>query len=122
MANASKRASKRKNDATTAQTWNKITGIMRVYGNTFETKKGDEITKWSATISGKTTDDENGEVWHNYYVPVKFAGKDASEPDEDGLHVIDVENAFFSLDVYTNKKGVEVLTPVIIVTANEVVE
>ena len=121
MANASKRATKRK-DETTAQTWNKITGIMRVYGNTFETKKGNEITKWSATISGKTTDDKNGDVWHNYYVPVKFAGKDAEEPETDGLHVIDVENAFFSVDVWTNKKGDEVLTPVIIVTANEVVE
>ena len=120
MANVSKRATKRK-DATTAQTWNRITGVMRVYGNTFETKKGKEITKWSATISGKTKD-EDGEEWHNFYVPVKFAGDDAEEPETDGLHVIDVENAFFSVDVWVNKKGDEVLTPVIIVTANEVVE
>lgn len=121
MANVSKRATKRK-DATTAQTWNRLTGIMRVFGNTFETKKGGTITKWSATISGKTTDEKGNDEWHNYYVPVKFAGNDSVEPETDGLHVIDVENAFFSVDVWTNKKGDEVLTPVIIVTANEVTE
>ena len=123
MANTSKRATKRK-DENTAQTWNRITGVMRVYGNTFEIGEGKnarKIVKWSATISGKTKN-EDGEEWHNFYVPVKFAGDDWDEPDTDGLHVIDIENAFFSVDVWVNKKGDEVITPVIIVTANEVVE
>ena len=120
MANkVQKRTTNRKNDATMSQTWNKITGIARVYGNTFDTPNGGTITKWSITISGKPKD---GDEYKNYYVPVKFAGKDANEPDTDELHVIDISNAFLSLDIYTNKKGVEVLTPCLVVTANEVVE
>lgn len=121
MANTSKKSASKRKAESVQQTWNKITGTMRIFGNTFETKGGNDITKWSVTISGKTEEDGE-EVYKNYYVPVKFAGKDAEEPEEDGLHVIDVSNAFFSLDIYTNKKGIEVLTPVLIVTANEVVQ
>ena len=100
------------------QTWNQITGTMRVYGNTFEgSKKGEKIVKWSVTISGK---DKDGD-WVNYYVPVKFRGE-AEEPDSDGLHTIDVENAFFSCESYVNKKGDTVNNPVLVVTACEVLE
>lgn len=100
------------------QTWNQITGTMRVYGNTFDgSKKGEKIVKWSGTISGKDRDGD----WVNYYLPVKFRGE-AEEPDSDGLHTIDIENAFLSCESYVNKKGDTVNNPVLVVTACEVLE
>lgn len=104
------------------QTWNRITGTMKVYGNTFDVKgkKGETITKWSVSISGKASKDS--EEYKNYYLPVYFRGKDAEEPDEDGLHTIEVSNAFLSLDIYTNKNNEEVQTLVLIVTDDEVTE
>ena len=121
MANATTKKAGNRKDETPMQTWNEITGIMRVFGNTFSVGKGKnatEITKWSVTVSGK---DKNGD-WVNYYVRVKFSGKDAHEPDTDGLHTIDINNAFWSVDSYQNKDGEDVVTPVIVVTANDVTE
>ena len=121
MANVSRKQAGKRDETAPAQTWNAITGTMRVYGNTFKIGKGKnarEIVKWSATISGK---DKDGE-WVNYYVPVKFAGKDATEPETDKLHVIDITNAFWSVESYTNRDDEIVTMPVIVVTANDVTE
>lgn len=121
MANTSRKSATKRDESTPMQTWNVITGTMRVYGNTFEVGKGKnkrDLTKWSATISGKNANDE----WVNYYVPVKFAGKDSCEPDSDGLHTIDISNAFWSIDTYENRKGETVTIPCVVVTSNEVVE
>lgn len=121
MANTSRKSATKREESTPMQTWNVITGTMRVYGNTFEVGKGKNkhnMVKWSATISGKNADDE----WVNYYVPVKFAGKDSCEPDSDGLHTIDISNAFWSIDTYENRKGETVTIPCVVVTSNEVVE
>lgn len=118
MANTSKKKSN-----TPQQTWNTITGTMRVYGNTFETGKSKSkdkrtYTKWSATISGKDDNDE----WVNFYINVKFVGKDSAEPETDGLHTIDIMNAFWSVNTFTNKDGDTVNSPVIVVTSNDIVE
>lgn len=110
-----KKASKKTTDA--QQTWNQISGVMRVYGNTFESGKK-AITKWSVSVSGK---DKDGE-YLNYYITVRFAGKDSVEPDTDGLHTIDVENGFLSVDSWTDKKGTVQQALVLVVTANEVLE
>lgn len=121
MANTSRKSATKREESTPMQTWNVITGTMRVYGNTFEVGKGKNkhnMVKWSATISGKNADDE----WVNYYVPVKFAGKDSCEPDSDGLHTIDISNAFWSIDTYENRKGETVTIPCVVVTSNEVTE
>ena len=116
MSYAKKQAGKK--PTTQEQTWNSIQGIMRVYGNTFDgPKKGQKFVKWSATISGK---DKDGE-WVNYYVPVKFRGE-ASEPETDGLHTLDVANAFFSCESYVNRNGDIVNNPVIVITECEVTE
>lgn len=100
------------------QSWNRITGTMKVYGNTFKDKRG-KYTKWSATISGKASKDS--EEWENYYLRVYFRGDDAQAPDTDGLHTIDINNAFFSLDIY-EKDGEVVKIPVLIITDCEVTE
>lgn len=99
------------------QTWNQISGVMRVFGNTFESGKK-AITKWSVSVSGKDRDGD----YLNYYITVRFAGKDSVEPDTDGLHTIDVENAFLSVDSWTDKKGTVQQALVLVVTANEVLE
>lgn len=117
MAYTRKQAVKKTNESMT-QTWNTISGIMRVYGNTFKTKRG-SIVKWSATISGKTKDNDE---WVNYYVPVKFRGDDAKEPETDGLHTVEIGNAFMSVETYVNKAGEDVVVPVIVITANDIVE
>lgn len=101
----------------TEQTWNAISGVMRVYGNTFKNGKN-EVTKWSVTISGKGKDDDE---YTNFYVTVRFRG-DSEEPETDGLHTIDISNAFWSIEKYTNKDGHEVVTPVIVVTDCAVVD
>lgn len=115
MAQTQKKVSKKTTDA--QQTWNQISGVMRVFGNTFESGKK-AITKWSVSVSGK---DKNGE-YLNYYITVRFAGKDSVEPDTDGLHTIDVENGFLSVDSWVDKKGNVQQALVLVVTANEVLE
>lgn len=119
MAYAKKQQAKTSRETSAMQTWNKITGTMRIYGNTFEgKKKGTTITKWTCTISGK---DPEGE-WVNYYLPIKFAGDDAKVPETDELHTIDIANAFLSLDTYVNRSDELVKLPVLIITDCEVVE
>lgn len=99
------------------ETWNKISGIMSVYGNTFKSGKK-EFTKWSATVGKKN---DSGE-YENYYLTVRFVGE-AEEPETDGLHQIDVENAFFSIETWPDKEtGERMMRPVLIVTACETVD
>lgn len=116
MAQATKKTNGKK-AADAQQTWNQISGVMRVFGNTFESGKK-AITKWSVSVSGK---DKAGD-YLNYYITVRFAGKDSVEPDTDGLHTIDVENGFLSVDSWTDKKGTVQQALVLVVTANEVLE
>lgn len=111
---------KKKGSSRASDTWNTITGVMAIYGNTFTSGKGKkkkEFVKWSTTIGRK---DEDGE-YVNYYLRVRFAG-DASEPETDGLHQIDVGNAFLSVESYTNRDGDDVVNPVLVVTENEILD
>lgn len=116
MAQTTKKTNGKK-AAEAQQTWNQISGVMRVFGNTFEAGKK-AITKWSVSVSGR---DKDGD-YLNYYITVRFAGKDSVEPDTDGLHTIDVENGFLSIDSWTDKKGNAQQALVLVVTANEVLE
>lgn len=97
-------------------TWNEITGIMSIYGNTFENRHGDEYISWSATVGKK---DEDGD-YQNYYFKVRFA-KNATEPMTDGLHQIDIQSAFISLESY-EKKNKEIIIPIIVITEDEVLD
>lgn len=111
---------KKKGSSRASDTWNTITGVMSIYGNTFTTKKKGKkkkFVKWSTTIGRK---DEDGE-YVNYYLRVRFAG-DASEPETGGLHQIDVGNAFLSVESYENRDGDDVVNPVLVVTENEILD
>lgn len=110
-------ASGRKNESNQIQqTWNRITGTMKVYGNTFEgRKKGEKYTKWSCTVAGKSADGD----YYNYYLPVKFRGN-AEEPETDGLHTIEVSNAFLSTEQYVNKNDETITALVLVITESEV--
>lgn len=100
------------------QTWNRITGTMKVYGNTFEgRRKGEKYTKWSCTVAGKSADGE----YYNYYLPVRFRG-DAEEPETDGLHTIEVSNAFLSTEQYVNKAGDTITAIILVITESEVTD
>ena len=109
-----KKAAKRSERA--KDTWNEITGILTVWGNTFDGKKG-SYTNWSATIGKKN---DTGE-YDNYYLRVRF-GKNIDEPETDGLHQIDVESAFLSVEAYTNKDKERVILPVLVITEGSVID
>ena len=109
-------AKKAKRSERAKDTWNNISGIMTVYGNTFEDRKGRHYISWSATV-GKKNDDGD---YENYYFRVRFA-KDANAPETDGLHQIDVQSAFISLETYTKKKE-EITVPVIVIVEDEVLD
>ena len=109
-------AKKAKRSERAKDTWNNISGIMTVYGNTFEDRKGRDYISWSATVGKKNDDDE----YDNYYFRVRFA-KDANAPETDGLHQIDVQSAFISLETYTKKKQ-EITVPVIVIVEDDVLD
>ena len=97
------------------ETWNEIKGIMSVYGTEFDGKKSSYIS-WSASIGKK---DKDGE-YENYYLKVRFAS-DAEEPETDGLHQIDITNAFLSLESYGRGKQ-HVVVPVLVILENTVID
>ena len=109
-------AKKAKRSERAKDTWNNISGIMTVYGNTFGDRKGMDYISWSATVGKKNDEDE----YDNYYFRVRFA-KDANAPETDGLHQIDVQSAFISLETYTKKKQ-EITVPVIVIVEDEVLD
>ena len=109
-------AKKAKRSERAKDTWNNISGIMTVYGNTFGDRKGRDYISWSATVGKKNDEDE----YDNYYFRVRFA-KDANAPETDGLHQIDVQSAFISLETYTKKKQ-EITVPVIVIVEDEVLD
>ena len=98
-------------------TWNRITGILSVYGNEFKSKNGGTIVKWSTSVSNKKEDGS----FDRYYLLVRFAGS-VKAPDKPGLHQIDVVNAFLSCQRWTSKDGDEYVDPVLVITDGEVVE
>lgn len=109
-------AKKAKRSERAKDTWNEISGIMTIYGNTFEDRKGRDYISWSATVGKKNDDGE----FQNYYFKVRF-GKTATEPTTDGLHQIDIRSGFFSLESY-EKKGKEIITPIIVIIEDEVLD
>lgn len=116
--NANAKKQSKKESTEIKQTWNEITGVMRIYGNTFESGKGKDkksFTKWSVAIANKTDDG-----YQNFYMPIRFGGKNSHEPETDGLQTININHAFLSVDCYTNKNGDEVKSPVIVVLDNDV--
>ena len=90
------------------ETWNAISGTMRIYGEEVETKKNSFI-RYTASVSRK-----DGDGYVNYYLDCRFT-KDAGDPDIVGEGFIEVENAFISLEQYTDKNGEKRKKPVIVI-------
>ena len=99
-------------------TWNTIEGTMRVYTNALEGKGGKAWYKSSVSIASKDQDDE----YHRFYIDLKF-GKKAEEPESGGVHILQVNNAFFTVEYWIDKKTKEErVKPVLMVTDCEVIE
>ena len=102
----------------TESTWNSISGTMRVYTNELEGKGGKPWYKSSVSIASKDSDDN----YHRFYIDLKF-GKKAEEPEGEGVHILDIEEAFLTTEYWTDKKTKEErVKPVLMVTSCEVVE
>lgn len=102
----------------TESSWNTITGTMRVYTNALEGKNGKPWYKSSVSISSKDDRDE----YHRFYIDLKF-GKKAEEPESEGVHVLEISNAFFTVEYWYDKKNKEErVKPVLMVTECELVE
>lgn len=109
---------KREEKVEPKETWNDLKGQMRIYGNLFDEGKKSERMSWSVSI-GRKRDDGS---FSNYYLRVKF-GKNASEPNTDGLHMIDVRSAFLSFEEWVPKGSKEtVQRPCLVIMDNEIVD
>lgn len=99
--------------------WNKITGVMQVYTNRMEGNKGKAWYKSSVSVGSKDQDNN----WFNFYIDLRFVGRKAEAPGNEGKHMIDIVNAFISTEHWYDKKAKEErIKPVIIVTDCEVLE
>ena len=98
------------------QDWNKITGLMKIYGQTVGKGKK-SFVKFSTSLGVK---DEDGE-YINAYLSVFFAKKcaDAVEDAEEGENWIRIDSAFMIVEYYTDKKNKLVVKPAIMVTECE---
>lgn len=78
--------------------WTDVSGVMRVYGREFETKRGSFI-KYSTSIGRKNEDGD----YDNCYLPVFFPKDDT--PDLDGAFEVHITKGFLTLNVYDKGKG-----------------
>ena len=79
---------KKKAAATEArETWNSITGTMKVYVKSFS----DGGTSVSTSVGKK-----DGETWVNFYLPV-YLSKACDVELEEGINTLDVKNAFLAV-------------------------
>ena len=92
------------------ETWNKITGEMRIFGNWLG-KGRDAKLLWSASVGNLSTLTED---WRNVYIPLKFCAK-CTQPETDGLHRIDIKNAFFSVESYERKEDKKIVDKLVLV-------
>lgn len=92
------------------ETWNKITGEMRIFGNWLGKGKDAKLL-WSASV-GNVSSITTG--WRNVYIPVRFSTK-CNQPETDGLHKIVINNAFFSVETYERKEDKTIVDKLILV-------
>lgn len=94
--NTKKKAAKtaKKHTPKTTQSWNNISGVMRVWAAEKEYKKKSWIS-FSTSIGKKNDEDE----YDNLYFNVLFK-KDEAPDVEDGAFEINVKKGFLSLSVY----------------------
>ena len=91
---------------------------MRVYTNVLEGKGGKPWCKSSVSLAAK--DDEDN--YHRFYLDLKFSRK-AEEPDTEGVHMLDVQNAFLTVEYWKDKKTKEErVKPVLMVTECDILD
>ena len=80
----------------TAQTWNNVKGLMRLWA----TERGNKKKSWLSfsTSIGKKNEDEK---YDNVYFDVLFKKNEAPEVDE-GAFEINVKKGFLTLTVYSD--------------------
>lgn len=88
--------------------WTQVTGTMRVYGAERKTKKGVPYLAYQTSIGRKNEEDE----WDNLYITVRFPKED---PEITEAFDIDIKAGFLSMDVWTDKKDVKHIIPVVVV-------
>lgn len=88
--------------------WTQVNGTMRVYGSEKKTRAGKPFLAYQTSIGKKNEDDE----WDNLYVTVRFPKED---PEIEEAFDIDIKEGFLSMDVWTDKKGVKHINPVVVV-------
>ena len=98
MATKKKAAKKtvKKQTPKTAQAWNNVKGLMRVWATEHTNKKGSWLS-FSTSIGKKNEDEE----YDNVYFDVLFKKNEAPEVDE-GAFEINVKKGFLTLSVYSN--------------------
>lgn len=74
--------------------WGNISGLMRVFGREFESKKGKTYMSYSTSIGSKKEDSDD---YDNLYFNVKF--KKNEHPDIEGVFIILVKEGFLTLSV-----------------------
>lgn len=80
----------------TAQTWNNVKGLMRVWATERANKKKSRLS-FSTSIGKKNEDEE----YDNVYFDVLFKKNEAPEVDE-GAFEINVKKGFLTLTVYSD--------------------
>ena len=91
-----------------------LTGRMRVYAQEVNYKKNGKpasFLKFSTSLGVKNEDGE----WVNLYFNVRFMKGDVPEVDAGMNFEIDIVKAFLTFELFQNKSGEEIKTPVIIV-------
>ena len=93
---ATKKTTTKKQTPKTAQSWNNVKGLMRVWA----TKRANKKKSWlsfNTSISKKNEDEE----YDNVYFDVLFKKNEAPEVDE-GAFEINVNKGFLTLTVYSD--------------------
>lgn len=109
----------KKKEASFKESWNQFGGACRVWGNEFETKKGDTYIAASISLSHENDDGD----YDHFYIKVRFVDEAKELRDElvEGENHIAIENAFLSCESYKRKK-MTVTVPVLVVTAAELLD
>lgn len=92
---ATKKTATKKN-ANTAQAWNNVKGLMRVWA----TERGNKKKSWLSFSTSIGKKNENG-AYNNVYFDVLFKKNEAPNVDE-GAFEINVKKGFLTLTVYSD--------------------
>lgn len=82
-----------------ADRWHNISGLMMVFGEEKETRRGEKFIAYNTSVGKK---DDNGE-WDNAYINVSFTRE--NDPGVEGGFLVDVKAGFITFDTWRTKTG-----------------